>query len=257
MGNTRDKVSAIILHIPHSSTHIPEEYRYQFTLSDDELERENLRITDHFTDDLFSGLQGQYKKVVAPVSRLLVDMERFADDEQEPMAIKGVGCIYRTTSTGKPLRHQISDKERQNLMQEYYYPHHEVLTDTVDEILKNSSRCLIIDCHSFPSTPLSYDENQVIPRPDICLGSDRCHTPKELVETAKIVFEKYKLSVEVNTPYSGTMVPIKHYHSDTRVQSLMIEVNRKLYMNENTGKQNCSFLAIQQLLHECFSMLSE
>ena len=32
--------------------------------------------------------------------------------------------------------------------------------------------------------------------------------------------------------FSGTVVPMKHYRKDHRVQSLMIEINRWLYLGE-------------------------
>ena len=36
-----------------------------------------------------------------------------------------------------------------------------------------------------------------------------------------------------NQPFSGTVVPIKHFQKDRRVQSLMIEINRWLYLAED------------------------
>ena len=36
-------------------------------------------------------------------------------------------------------------------------------------------------------------------------------------------------------PFSGFIVPIDHYQKDKRVQSIMIEIRRDLYMNEETG----------------------
>ena len=34
-------------------------------------------------------------------------------------------------------------------------------------------------------------------------------------------------------PFSGTIVPMKHYQKDLHVQSLMIEINRWLYLGED------------------------
>ncbi len=45
----------------------------------------------------------------------------------------------------------------------------------------------------------------------------------------------------VNTPYSGAITPIKYYGKDRRVVSVMVEVNRKLYMNEKTGEKTKDF----------------
>ena len=42
--------SAVILHVPHSSTRIPNEVRAKITLSDEALNQELLCITDSFTD---------------------------------------------------------------------------------------------------------------------------------------------------------------------------------------------------------------
>ncbi len=42
------------------------------------------------------------------------------------------------------------------------------------------------------------------------------------------------LHVRVNTPYSGAITPLCYYGKEKRVISVMIEINRKLYMNERT-----------------------
>jgi hypothetical protein len=41
--------------------------------------------------------------------------------------------------------------------------------------------------------------------------------------------------VAVDTPFSGALVPARHYRRDPRVQSVMVEVNRRLYLDEATG----------------------
>ena len=48
-------------------------------------------------------------------------------------------------------------------------------------------------------------------------------------------------SVAVNEPYAGTLVPSDYYRSDSNVQSVMIEVNRALYMDESTGVKLSGF----------------
>ena len=42
-----------VFHIPHASTVIPEEYLKHFVLSSKELNEEILKMTDHYTDQLF------------------------------------------------------------------------------------------------------------------------------------------------------------------------------------------------------------
>lgn len=44
-----------------------------------------------------------------------------------------------------------------------------------------------------------------------------------------------------DAPFEGTYVPMRFLHADARVISIMIEVNRALYMNEHSGARSDSF----------------
>jgi N-formylglutamate amidohydrolase len=107
------------------------------------------------------------------------------------------------------------------------------LTESVEQKLNKHNFAIIIDCHSFANTPFETDLDKSPNRPDICLGVDEFHTPKWLVEQIKHRFKQHGLSVNINSPYSGTIVPTKFFQKDGRVRSIMIEINRKLYMKEN------------------------
>ena len=80
----------MILHLPHTSTLISKDLRQDFLLSDQELREERNRITDHATDQIFRQAFPAAKAIVFPVSRLVVDPERFSDDSQEPMSQVGM-----------------------------------------------------------------------------------------------------------------------------------------------------------------------
>lgn len=190
-------------------------------------------MTDAWTDELFD-VDG-VDRLEFPVSRLLVDPERFDQDADEPMAAVGMGAVYTRTHDGKELK---TTAARSALMTAYYYPHHLQMEQWVQTQLKVSERCLIIDCHSFPSSPLPCDQDQHANRPDICLGTADPHTPQYLLKAAKKAFEDLGYNVSVDQPYAGTIVPLKWYGKDSRVGSIMVEVNRRLYMDEEKGDQN-------------------
>ncbi len=60
----------IILHVPHSSTIIPQEIRDQFIVTDEELDDEVRLMTDHYTDDLFVSDGLKSFTVIFPISRI-------------------------------------------------------------------------------------------------------------------------------------------------------------------------------------------
>ena len=239
----------VILHIPHSSKIIPLHILPSLIISETALEKELIRMTDSFSDILFPTSWPFTDRIVFPVSRLVVDPERFLDDTREPMWKKGMGVIYTKTSDGLPLRNPMSDRERATLISAYYRPHHDMLARAVNMVLSRNCTCLLIDCHSFPSCPLPYEDGPLQDRPDICLGTDPYHTPKCLYNALHALFQEYGLMVAHNHPFSGTLVPLAHYHNTRAVWSIMIEVNRKLYMNEVTGERNQHFGSTQNILH--------
>ena len=86
--------SPIVLHLPHAATFIPEDLRQDFLLSDQELQEELNRTTDHATDLIFQQAFPEANAIVFPVSRLVVDPERFSDDSQELMSQVGMGYLH-------------------------------------------------------------------------------------------------------------------------------------------------------------------
>lgn len=236
----------MIIHIPHASEIIPQPFRDQFVLLDEELAAELLRMTDHFTDELFAFVPATTLRF--SLSRLVVDVERFAEDTKEPMSQVGMGMIYTRTAYGNALKRTIQPHERQRLLK-CYQEHHDKLSDEVIIELDRIGLTLIIDCHSFPSKPLPCDMDQRTPRPEFCIGTDPYHTPPDLVEIAANHLVKLGYRVEIDRPYAGTLVSMGFYKKDRRVLSMMIEVNRRLYMDETTGAKTDSFESVRAHLH--------
>ncbi len=234
-----------IIHVPHASAVIPEAIRPTLCLTDGELRHELLIMTDWHTDDLFALPKDTAATVMFPVSRLVVDPERFVDDRCEAMASKGMGVIYTRTSGGKVLRHGLSSGERGSLLNEYYYPHQQRVQDAAADALATQGKCLLIDAHSFPSKPLPHEPDQSPDRCHVCIGTDDFHTPPRLVGLLRAGFERLGLTVAVDQPFSGTFVPTCFYHDNRNVFSVMIEVNRSLYVDETTGQRHSGFARFQ------------
>ncbi|MBO4561981.1 MAG: N-formylglutamate amidohydrolase [Clostridia bacterium] len=239
--------SPLLLHIPHSSTVIPKEELPSFCA--DDLPGELLRMTDHYCDEIFTG----YDRVVFPVSRLVCDPERFRDDASEPMSKVGMGAVYTSTSSGSPLR-SVTPSLRESILSRYYDPHHRLFTEAVSKKLDSFGRCLIVDGHSFSPVPLPYESDRRSARPDICIGTDAFHTPGLLADAAAEHFRSAGFSVAMNFPYCGSIVPMRYYGIDRRVSSVMIEINRGLYMCRG-GERNAGFPVIKRTVSELLELL--
>lgn len=232
----------LVAHVPHASTYIPPRVRQDIVLTGPELRRELVRMTDWHADDLFSWvLEAGGAMFVNRMSRLVFDPERYADDAAEPMAPRGQGVVYTRTTDGGCLA-TISAEEREARIRDSYEPYHEALTSLVASTAERFGCALILDCHSFASVPLRSELDQHPLRPDICIGTDPTHTPPVLEEALMSAFSAEGLSVEVDRPFSGALVPLS-LGGDCRIRSVMIEVRRGLYCDESTGRRHGGYEA--------------
>lgn len=246
---SKNKNSPIICNVPHSGTVIPEEFRSDFVLTQQDLDKEVLYMADNFTNYLYGELLYVSSYIISKISRVVLDIERFQNEEDEPMSKVGMSALYTRTSSGEVLRN-ISDENKITL-EKIYKEYHDSFTKLVNDSLVKNDKAIIVDCHSFPSVPRVYEPEQGLHRPDICIGVDEYHTPKELVDILQSNFEKHGYRVEINTPFAGSIVPMDYYKKDDRVVSVMIEVNRKLYMNEKTIEKVENFSDISKDISRC------
>lgn len=201
----------IVLNIPHSSCFM---WNYDKWEDMEKLAENVKKWTDWHTDKLFApvGILGvQVKTISFPYSRFYVDVERLKNDEMEKI---GQGIIYTEFEGNKR-----KVRQKRHLMSVYnaYINSFHRYMDT--------DGCLLIDCHSFPSSFV--DDNT-----SVCIGfnEDESRPSEEILELVWGIFENEGYKVAFNHPFSNSLTPIKpiKYHS------LMIEINKKVYMNENT-----------------------
>ncbi len=238
-------MNKIILHIPHSSIQIP--FYDGYLVDEKVLKEERLLLTDWYTDDLFN--HPDTNSVVADFSRIFCDVERFSNDSIEIMSKVGMGVLYENRDNGTPLR-KVTDEMRTRVLEEFYNPHHQRLNDAIEKQLSQFGKALILDCHSFPNIPFKRDLNQNLDRPDYNIGADEFHTASDLLEVAKQFFIDRNLTFGINTPYSGSIVPMKYYGKNINVQTIMLEINRKLYLNGNTNDKSENYQVVKETVQE-------
>jgi N-formylglutamate amidohydrolase len=218
----------MILNIPHASDYIPE--RGLFLINDETLKRELFYATDWFTDELF--VHYASVRLIADKSRLYIDMERFNDSRESDNNDAGRGIIYTRTLDGLRL------KIIENYDISEYNEYHKKLESFVEQYHGIYPVSVIVDCHSFQEG-IGYRINGIA-EPDICLGFSEDNAPDQdlILKIYKYLTSKgYRVSF--NYPFYGSICPDSYATRRDKVQSIMIEVNRKLYM------RNEDFVAVK------------
>lgn len=244
----------IILNIPHSSTKLTEEFltKEKF-LSDGEIRKLNLQMTDLFTDELFS-----YRRFIhlrAGYSRIACDVEKFTDDSMETMSKYGLGVVYSKNIYGERLL-DCDAEYRERVLKKYYAPYHQALDEIVRKQLVGDRRVILVDCHSF-SEEIILDDAKKSDLPDICIGMDeQLYHNRIILEYLCKYFTDSGYTVRVNYPYYGTMIP--DYLLKEKADhffSVMIEVNRNRYLTDYA--LNEGFDTLKRDILQCLKGLEE
>lgn len=234
----------MILHIPHSSTVIKNLDEYKNIQPSLDL------LTDWFTDELFQ--YDESERIVFPYSRLWCDVERYKDPSKEEMEKYGQGIVYIKDCSGEYFRTP-SDTTINEVLKEYYN-HHELLTSTVKNHLSFFKEVCIVDCHSFYPGHLPFQS--VEEKPDFCIGCNE-RAPVELIQNITNYLRNLGFTVFINNPYSGSIIP-EVYENDPNVHSILIEVNKELYLTAPDYKEkNSSFIRIQNYLTNILEIISD
>lgn len=244
-----------VVHVPHSSTYMPDRYKAGILIGEKALWRDMCRMTDAFCDELFSGVAAPERMIVSPISRLCCDVERFRQDADEPMAKRGMGLMYTRTVFGRRLRHY-DEALRNDVLKEYYDPHHARLTAAVEEALDSCGRCTILDGHSFNSR-IPFKADCIFSMPDFCIGTDGFHTPKTLSAALVSKVRELGYTARINSPFAGSITPMKYYGKDKRVSSIMIEVNRRLYMDEHDMTRSAGFERTREVCSKLMQLAAQ
>lgn len=230
----------IVLNIPHNSRLIPPTLaRWEGHPHPKELEEKSFYLIDYFTLILFSpGIHNpRVYNINSSLHRMIVDMERMPND---PLEDKGFGIVSQWALDWY-------GEEFRTRAMELYSNYHRWAKDTINTL----DHTLLIDCHSFSAHPTPLCECP--PDIDICIGwnEDETKPSLEVLDLVVSYFTNLSYSVGLNEPFSNskTFPGAHNYHS------LMIEINKRCYMNEETVEKTEGFFKMQKELFELYEKL--
>lgn len=248
----------VLFSSPHSGRFYPIDFVEQ-----SKLHLHDLRSTeDAFIDELFDGcVDLGCPMIAARFPRAFVDLNRqpYELDPQmfdDPLphhvnttssrVLSGLGTIAKVVSEGRDIyAGKLGWAEAEQRITGLYQPYHNELYRLTKALQKQFGWSLLIDCHSMPhSAALS-----VSSEPDIILGDrfgNTCTAP--IIDHLQELLKSEGLNVSRNHPYAGGYITRIYGSSCPIGQSIQIEVNRALYMNERTLKKNRNARHLKALL---------
>jgi N-formylglutamate deformylase len=222
------------------------------------------RAEDTHVDQLYAAapdlgatlITANFPRSYIDANRSLLDIDPALLDAPWPGPInltkktdKGIGLVWRLLDSGEAIyNRKLSVAEVQNRIARCYAPYHKAVRDTINTTHKHYGAVWHIDCHSMPATSsIISEEGPGVARADFVLGDrDGTTCNPEFTSFVAIVLKEMGYDVKINDPYKGVELvraysdPAEHKHS------LQIEINRKLYMNEDTREPNEGFAKLKE-----------
>jgi N-formylglutamate deformylase len=253
--------SPLVLDSPHSGSFYPADFapvvgpeRYR-------------RAEDMAVDVLFDQAPAVGAVLLAArFGRIYCDVNR-APDDLDPASIQGdFGAALRPSAKarlGKGVVWQAVPPDGAPLyadklpaaavrarLRDYWRPYHRALGALLDETHARFGRVFHLDCHSMQAVSNAmHEEGAGRARPDIVL-SDRegRTTAPAFLEAAILLLEAEGFAVAVNDPYKGAEIVRRYGRPEAGRHSLQLELNRRLYMDEERLERTAAFASTKARL---------
>jgi N-formylglutamate amidohydrolase len=260
----------LILCSPHSGTDYGEAFRRASRLDFATLRKSE----DSHVDELFGAAPAKGAPLLCALfPRAYVDPnrepfeldpamfdERLPDyvNTASPRVAAGLGTIAKVVCNGAEIyRRKLRWAEALERIDTYYRPYHAALVQLVEDAKRRFGLAVIVDCHSMPSVGGPMDRDPGARRVDFVLGDAygaACHPALTLAAEAKL--RSFGYAVHRNMPYAGGYTT-RHYGDPSRRQhALQIEINRALYMDEDSYARRPGFATIKAHLGELIDHLA-
>lgn len=252
----------LVLDSPHSGTDYPADFLHACP-------RQALRrAEDTHVERLFDFAPGLGASLLAArFPRSYIDANRAADDIDAellsapwPGPIRpsakvrlGKGLVWRTLDDGTPIYARLLPvAELRSRIRSCWAPYHRAVHGAVQAARESHATVLHLNCHSMPAVSSAYSTDfPGLAHADFVLG-DRDGSSAAPALTAWIAehLRGQGFSVSVNHPYKG--VELVRLHGQPRVgqHSIQLEVNKRLYMDEDSLAVHAGFASLQAVLHD-------
>ncbi len=215
----------VLLSIPHSGMHVPEQVKDRVCLTKSDL----FEDVDAYTREIYDLGSKVVEVIGTEIARAIVDPGRSPADLPPD---NPDGVVKTLTCYGKPIYHKGLELDKKLigvLLRRYYQPYHR----RIREAVRRTGLALALDCHSMAAVGpvISPDTGQK--RPMICLGNVNGRScDKQTTQKLAVCFRKaFALTgteVKTNKPFAGGY--ITKTYGGRPLDWIQVEISRALYL---------------------------
>lgn len=261
-------VIPLVCDSPHSGVHYPDDFGFA-------VEHAALRrCEDTHVDTLWSAVPATGGHLLcANYPRSYIDPNRDEEDIDTTMLDDswfgnarpsartqqlGMGLVWRATPDRMPIYdRKLSASELRHRVESCWRPYRTALAALVLEAEARQGQVWHLNLHSMPSNVYARLGQSARPAADVVLGDRRGSScSPTFTEAVAVAFRCQGLSVSINDPYEGADLVRTFGMPDRGRHSLQIELNRALYMNEDTREPHAGFDPLQAAIGQVLGQIA-
>jgi len=235
----------LIVDVSRSGREYPKEYRspLPFTTVHDNVSM--------YVEDLWAGapaaggtlLYACFPNTWVDVNRNEADMDPAAVDGAWPKPLKptartleGLGLIKTKSRYGEPFQERkLTVAEIEERLARYYRPYHAELKRIVEDLHARFNVVRQISCHCMSAVGAPTHPDAGKPRADFCISDLKGKTASPgFMALIADTLKGMGYSVSINDPYVGNELIARHGHPARGIESVQVEINKKLFMDVKT-----------------------
>ena len=251
----------LVLDSPHSGTAYPDDFAHacprELLRRAEDTHVEKLydfapALGAHWVEALFPRSYLDANRALAEFDETLVDGpwpgETPRTEGERAKVRLGKGLVWRLTDEGLPIYdRRLSVAELQQRIERCWRPYHAAVARAIDQAHAQHGYSLHINCHSMPAVAASHaTDHPGLVHADFVVGNrDHSTSSPQLAELVCQWLRQAGYSVWLNHPYKGVELVRRYGRPAEHRHSLQLEINRKLYMDEQTLQMHAGFQTLQ------------
>lgn len=238
-------MNGLIISIPHSGEKVPDFCTWLHSLPEEVLMCDVDRYVDFLYEPSLQKLKlpfikTQWHRYAADLNRVPEDIDQdsvMGNTNPSGKFDRGFHWVITTQGT-QLMKTPISQKMHDDLVELVYKPFHQSISDLVSNAKKAGAKTIYhLDVHSMPSLGTKMHKDPGERRADIVVSDSigKSSSP-EFVDLIISSYTRAGFKVGYNWPYVGGRLTEQYGQPEQNHHTVQVELNRALYMNEETKK---------------------
>jgi N-formylglutamate deformylase len=177
---------------------------------------------------------------------------------QPTVSKRGLGLLKSKSRYGEPVQERkFTFAEVEERLNRYHRPYHRELKSIIDRVKSSYGFVYHLSCHCMSAIGAPTHPDAGEERPDFCLGNiSETSASRAFTEEVAAVIRAQGFSCTINQPYGGGEINRRYGDPAGGVESIMVEINKKRFMDVKTFRKNEGFESIKTAANAVMAALA-